>query len=309
LVEQESELRTALRHVRTGRNCLAQQQNVIATLRHKRPTDRTGEAVLGWLEETQRGFEDHYKKVLSDGFASIELNSLCPPPQANGEPGCWTDRWGIVLNSISVQALAMALHELTTNALKYGALGQKGAHLNISWRVKSESGSPWMFVDWREGGVETAEPTAGQRGAGNGRRLSRTPCPISSGLEQASRSNRTASTARSRFVFPYLRPRRSRMVGSALRDRRILVVEDEYLIGMSLTDALENAGSIVVGPVPSVDKAIKQIESEPHIDAAVVDVNLGGVLAFAVADTLIAKKIPFVFASGYEDNVLNSRYS
>jgi CheY-like chemotaxis protein len=99
------------------------------------------------------------------------------------------------------------------------------------------------------------------------------------------------------------------MASSALRDRRILVVEDEYLIAMSLQDALESAGSIVVGPVPSVEKAIKTIELEPHIDAAVVDVNLGGVLAFAVADMLIARKIPFVFTSGYEDNVLRDRYS
>ena len=99
------------------------------------------------------------------------------------------------------------------------------------------------------------------------------------------------------------------MVSSALRDRRILVVEDEYLIAMSLQDALENAGSVVVGPVPSVEKALKQIESEPHIDAAVVDVNLGGMLAYPVADMLIARKIPFVFTSGYEDHVLGSRYS
>jgi CheY-like chemotaxis protein len=99
------------------------------------------------------------------------------------------------------------------------------------------------------------------------------------------------------------------MASSALRDRRILVVEDEYLIAMSLQDALENAGSVVVGPVPSVEKAIKTIELDPHIDAAVVDVNLGGVLAYPVADMLIARKIPFVFTSGYEDNVLRNRYA
>jgi CheY-like chemotaxis protein len=99
------------------------------------------------------------------------------------------------------------------------------------------------------------------------------------------------------------------MTSSALRDRRILVVEDEYLIATSLVDALENAGSIVVGPVPSVDKAIKTIESDPHIDAAVVDVNLGGVLAYPIADMLNARKIPFVFTSGYEDNVLRNRYA
>jgi CheY-like chemotaxis protein len=99
------------------------------------------------------------------------------------------------------------------------------------------------------------------------------------------------------------------MASSPLRDRRILIVEDEYLIAMSLQDVLENAGSVVVGPVPSVEKAIKTIELDPHIDAAVVDVNLGGVLAYPVADMLIARKIPFVFTSGYEDNVLRNRYA
>ncbi len=64
-----------------------------------------------------------------------------------------------------------------------------------------------------------------------------------------------------------------------------------------------------MGPVPSVDKAIKTIDSESHIDAAVLDVNLGGALAYPVADKLIARKIPFVFTSGYEDNVLRDRYA
>jgi CheY-like chemotaxis protein len=99
------------------------------------------------------------------------------------------------------------------------------------------------------------------------------------------------------------------MANAALRDRRILVVEDEYLIAMNLQDGLENAGSVVLGPVPSVKKALKKIESEPHIDAAVLDVNLGGALAYPVADMLAARKIPFVFTSGYEDTMLRSRYS
>jgi two-component sensor histidine kinase len=77
---------------------------------------------------------------------------------------------GILLNSGSVQALAMALHELTTNALKYGALGRKDARLKIGWRVRAENGSSWIFVDWKESGVETIEPN-GHWGVGHGRRL------------------------------------------------------------------------------------------------------------------------------------------
>ena len=98
------------------------------------------------------------------------------------------------------------------------------------------------------------------------------------------------------------------MASSALRDRRILVVEDEYLIAITLSDQLEGVGSIVVGPVPSVERAIKAIESEPDIDAAILDINLGGVMAYPIADALLARNIPFVFTSGYEDDVLRTRY-
>ena len=65
----------------------------------------------------------------------------------------------------------MALYELTTNAMKYGALGQKNGRLNIHWRAETENGAPWIFVDWRERGVETARVTAGSKGDGSGRRL------------------------------------------------------------------------------------------------------------------------------------------
>jgi two-component system CheB/CheR fusion protein len=78
---------------------------------------------------------------------------------------------GVVLRFISVQALAMALHELATNAVKYGALGQRTGRLRVRWRVQAENGSPWILVDWKESGVETSPPIDKPRGAGNGRRL------------------------------------------------------------------------------------------------------------------------------------------
>jgi two-component system, chemotaxis family, CheB/CheR fusion protein len=78
---------------------------------------------------------------------------------------------GVMLRPVSVQALAMALHELTTNALKYGALGGENGRLTVRWRVQDENGAPWILVDWKESGVETPQTTAAPNGAGNGRRL------------------------------------------------------------------------------------------------------------------------------------------
>ncbi|MGR6329187.1 PAS domain-containing protein [Sphingomonas sp. XXL09] len=78
---------------------------------------------------------------------------------------------GIRLRSSTVQMLALALHELATNAVKYGALGQPGARLTIRWHwtPPEADGRPWLTIDWREQGVTMPPP--GQGGAGQGRDL------------------------------------------------------------------------------------------------------------------------------------------
>ena len=98
------------------------------------------------------------------------------------------------------------------------------------------------------------------------------------------------------------------MTALPLRDRRILAVEDDWFIAKGLGRDLAAAGAVVLGPVPSIDKALAMIAAEPHIDAAVVDVNLGGEMSFPVADALLARGVPFVFATGYTDRDLDARY-
>jgi two-component system, chemotaxis family, CheB/CheR fusion protein len=77
---------------------------------------------------------------------------------------------GVGLPSGVVQTLAMALHELTTNAVKYGALRQPNGHLTIRWsrETSEQTGEPWLHVDWKENGVEV--PTS-LGGTGQGREL------------------------------------------------------------------------------------------------------------------------------------------
>ena len=89
------------------------------------------------------------------------------------------------------------------------------------------------------------------------------------------------------------------MSTAALQGRRILVVEDEYLIAEDVRDELEGAGAIVVGPAPTVGRALRLIADEPALDAAVLDVNLGSEKSFPIAEALKARAIPFLFATGY----------
>ena len=89
---------------------------------------------------------------------------------------------------------------------------------------------------------------------------------------------------------------------------RLLVVEDEYLLALYLSEALEDLGASVVGPVASVDAALDLIASDPEIDAAILDVNLGSESVYPVADALASRQVPFVFASGYDRDALPERY-
>jgi PAS domain S-box-containing protein len=80
---------------------------------------------------------------------------------------------GVRLRSSTVQTLAMALHELSTNAVKYGALGAAGGRLAVRWTCErdSEAGKPWLHIDWRERGVAMPPAGALPTGAGEGREL------------------------------------------------------------------------------------------------------------------------------------------
>ena len=106
---------------------------------------------------------------------------------------------GVVLPSGVVQTLAMALHELTTNAVKYGAFSQQTGRLDIHWRteVAPEDQTKWIAVDWKESGVETRQMSGEGGRIGNGRH--RGLCRISSERGQPLPSKPTASVARSRF--------------------------------------------------------------------------------------------------------------
>ena len=84
----------------------------------------------------------------------------------------------------------------------------------------------------------------------------------------------------------------------SLAGRRVLVVEDEYLIAMEVKRWLQAAGAEVIGPVPSVEQALDLIEDD-GLEAAVLDVNLGnGDRAYPVADKLASLGVPYLFATG-----------
>ena len=83
-----------------------------------------------------------------------------------------------------------------------------------------------------------------------------------------------------------------------LEGKKILLVEDEYLIAMMAEDMLRTLGAEVIGPAATVDAALKLLE-DAEIDCAVLDVNLKHGTSDAVADRLREDAIPYIFATGH----------
>jgi DNA-binding response OmpR family regulator len=88
------------------------------------------------------------------------------------------------------------------------------------------------------------------------------------------------------------------MSPDVLRGRRILVVEDDPLLAMSLEDFLRDAGADVAGPADRVERA-DALVTEDNLSAAILDIRLYDEEVWPVARRLAEQGIPFVFYSGH----------
>jgi DNA-binding NtrC family response regulator len=83
------------------------------------------------------------------------------------------------------------------------------------------------------------------------------------------------------------------------KKQRVLIVEDEMLVAMSVENVLTDAGFDVIGIAGRVDKAKGYIAGKASPDVAVMDLNLAGASSVALADAFVAAGIPFVVLTGY----------
>lgn len=79
---------------------------------------------------------------------------------------------------------------------------------------------------------------------------------------------------------------------------RVLVVEDEALIGMEIESAVEALGHEVVGPIAELKSAL-DIADDETLGCAILDVNIRGGYSYPVADLLLMRGVPVLFLSGY----------
>ncbi len=214
----------------------------------------------------------------------------------------------------TAQTLALALHELATNAAKYGALSVRAGCVAVNWELQPHG----LLLGWTESGGPTPQPPAAP---GFGIRL------ISASVERQL-AGEAAFHWRPEGLHAALRvPSPDQIEPLAHRpsthwrlgeDRchlplrlqtgnRVLLVEDEILVAMMMKDILSELGFSIIGPFSRLDEAMIAAVHE-DIDAGIIDVNLGGEFVYPVADVLAARKIPFVFITGYGVESIDNRF-
>ena len=220
----------------------------------------------------------------------------------------------VSLRPATAQSLALALHELVTNAVKYGALSVPHGRVALGWELKSEA----LALRWIETGGPPAKPPS-RKGFGTS--------VIEASIERQLGGRATFDWRPEGLYCSLIIPMGNldmlphasagnqgldRIPGMGaqmpINGRKILVVEDEALIGMMIKDVLGDLGFAVVGPVPDMTRALV-VAKEDHLSGAVLDINVGGEPIYPVAAALALRDIPFVFITGYSADSIDSQYA
>lgn len=215
----------------------------------------------------------------------------------------------IWIDARAISVMALVLHELSTNAAKYGALSARGGTLAVSWAIDA-TGS--LEIRWQEGGGPiVSAPTR----IGFGTALLDRSVPYDLGGESEIRyapgglkarfliPRRHVSSAAGRVGVALVTPLPANDAAPALvspQTLRVLLVEDQMLIAMDVEAMLAEKGITQVTTSGSVAEAMRRLDLEQP-DVAILDVNLGDGTSMQVADTLASLGIPYVFATGYGD--------
>ena len=89
--------------------------------------------------------------------------------------------------------------------------------------------------------------------------------------------------------------------------RRVLVVEDEYIVALEAEDLLAELGYVVVAAAPTLNDALLAAQAK-KFDCAILDVNLGGELSYPIAEMLTERGVPFIFATAYPTYTIDHGY-
>jgi PAS domain S-box-containing protein len=220
----------------------------------------------------------------------------------------------VSLSPATAQGIALALHELATNAAKHGALSSLKGRVGLTWQLQSDiltlhwvesGGPPIKTPSARSFGLKVIKASIEQQLGGqatfdwNPRGLR---CNLAIALREAKESREQDSAHHANgggngAAIPLQR----------IDKPRVLVVEDEALVGIMIQECLTELGFQIVGPVCTASDAL-QAAKDGAFDAAILDINLGDGMVYQVAEILSRRHVPFVFVTGYDADSVDSRF-
>jgi light-regulated signal transduction histidine kinase (bacteriophytochrome)/CheY-like chemotaxis protein len=201
---------------------------------------------------------------------------------------------------------ALLLHEMMTNAAKYGSLSVSSGLLSISWGLAANGD---CHLEWTErGGPEVTPPI--RRGFGSNL-IEKT---VTHDLGGTVDIEFAPEGLRAKIVLPKTHLRA--VAADAIEERdgvlpvshrpldglNVLLVEDQSLIALDTEELLRSLGAATVAVAPNVDAALHSVSADPP-QFAVLDLNLGDTTSEDVAVELERLNLPFVFATGYRDSI------
>jgi len=219
----------------------------------------------------------------------------------------------VSLSPATAQGIALALHELATNAAKHGALSSLKGRVSLTWQLQSDI----LTLQWVEGGGPPIK-TPSARSFG----LKVIKASIEQQLGGKATFDWNPKGLRCNLAIALREARESRQYdgahqanggnGAAIElnkvDKpRVLVVEDEALVGIMIQECLTELGFQIIGPVCTASDAL-QAAKDGDFDAAILDINLGDGMVYQVAEILAWRHVPFVFVTGYDADSVDSRF-
>ncbi len=214
----------------------------------------------------------------------------------------------VMLNPLAYSTMALVLHELVTNSTKYGSLSVKEGHVAIDWDFGPKGD---LRLRWRDvGGPPVTQPER----QGFGTTIIQRSVPYDLGGEAAvrflddgfeadfcipKRHVAEALTGMRAIKFAKSGPgHQEEPPQDLLAGQRVLLVEDSLIIALDAEDIVARLGAQDVVTASSVDSALDLIAAAPPT-VAILDINLGSTTSFAIADALLERDMPFMFATGY----------
>ncbi|OUM22584.1 signal transduction histidine kinase [Pseudomonas putida] len=215
----------------------------------------------------------------------------------------------VILDARAYSVMALVLHELATNAAKYGALSRASGKLSVSWAIDAANA---CTISWRERGGPTVRPPS-RRGFGSV--LIDRSIPFDLGgnstvdyYPEGLQGHFRIPAQHLTVVETFEQPVPASFIAQAADTFAtragfcVLILEDQLVIAVGLEQILNDAQIKDVITASSEAEAMQLLASRTP-DAAILDVNLGTGTSISVADELVRRQVPFLFATGYGDGI------